>query len=67
VAVNSIKWKLAQMKYGLTGKVPDGMLFRVSSIGEEESAYPIQEEFVRTLLKALSTENRKRLIGSTAV
>src|SRR5450759_1332037 len=63
VAVNSLKWKLAQMKYGLTGKVPDGMIFRVSSLGDEVTAYPVQEDFIRVLLKTLSPENRKRLIG----
>ncbi len=67
VAVNSLKWKLAQMKYGLTGKVPDGMLFRVSSLGDEAAAYPVQEEFIRVLLKTLSPENRKRLIGSATL
>jgi EpsI family protein len=67
VAVNSLKWKLAQMKYGLTGKVPDGMIFRVSSLGDEVTAYPIQEDFTRALLKAISPENRKRLIGSTTL
>ncbi len=44
VAVNSLEWKLAQLKYGLTGKVPDGLLFRVSSLGDEASAYPVQED-----------------------
>jgi EpsI family protein len=67
VAVNSLKWKLAQLKYGLTGKVPDGMIFRVSSLGEEMAAYPVQEDFIRALLKALPPENRKRLIGSTTL
>jgi EpsI family protein len=67
VAVNSLKWKLAQMKYGLTGTVPDGMIFRVSSLGDEVTAYPVQEDFIRVLLKTLSPENRKRLIGSTTL
>lgn len=63
VAVNGIDWKLAQLKYGLTGKVPDGLIFRVSSLGDEASAYPVQETFIRVLLVALTPENRKRLIG----
>lgn len=67
VAVNSLQWKLAQLKYGLTGKIPDGMIFRVSSLGDEKTAYPVQEDFSRTLLKALSPENRKHLIGSTTL
>lgn len=67
VAVNSLKWKLAQMKYGLTGKVPDGMIFRVSSFGETDSAYPLQEGFIKVLLKSISPENIKRLIGNTTL
>jgi EpsI family protein len=67
VAVNSLKWKFAQLKYGLTGKVPDGMIFRVSSLGDEVTAYPVQEDFIRALLTALSPESRKRLIGNTTL
>lgn len=67
VAINSLKWKLAQLKYGLTGKVPDGMIFRVSSLGDEVAAYPVQEDFTRALLRALTPENRKLLIGSTTL
>lgn len=67
VAVNSIKWKLVRMKYGLTGKVPDGMLFRVSSLGEKSQAYSLQEDFIKVLLKSVTPENRKYLIGSTTI
>ncbi|MGZ4968199.1 MAG: exosortase-associated protein EpsI, B-type [Methylobacter sp.] len=64
MTVSSRQWKLAQLKYGLTGKIPDGMVFRVSSLGDESVAYPAQEDFIKALLQALSPENRKRLIGS---
>ena len=67
VAVNSIKWKLVRLKYGLTGKVPDGMLFRVSSLGEKASAYPLQESFVKDLFSSMTIDSRKRLIGSTTL
>lgn len=67
VAVNSLKWKIAQLKYGLTGKVPDGMIFRVSSIGDPVSARPLQEDFIKVLLANLTPENRKRIIGSTTL
>lgn len=67
VTVNSLKWKLAQLKYGLTGKVPDGLLFRVSSLGDEATGYVLQEDFTRLLLRALSPKDRTRLIGSAAL
>jgi EpsI family protein len=66
VAVGSLEMKLAQLKYGLKGKVPDGLIFRVSTIGDETSAYPMEEEFIRLLLKSLTPEARRRLIGGVA-
>jgi EpsI family protein len=64
VAVNGVKWKLQQLKYGLTGKIPDGLLFRISSIqADDAKAYQIQDVFARDLLKALSPSGRQRIIG----
>ena len=56
--------KLQLLKFGLTGKIPDGLLFRVSSIGTQTSQYPIQQDFIKTLLKSVNPEFRKRLIGN---
>ncbi len=57
--------KMEQIRFGLTGKIPDGLLFRVSSIsGDAENAYRVQQEFSRDLLAAVNTETRHRLIGS---
>lgn len=65
VAVSGIKWKLEQMKYGLTGKIPDGLLFRVSTIqADDAKAYQIQDAFTRDLLRAISPRGRQRIIGS---
>jgi EpsI family protein len=63
VEVNSIKWKLQQLKYGLMGSIPDGMLFRISSIGIEGTQYQVQQDFVKELLKSISPEFRQRLVG----
>lgn len=65
VAVSGWKWKLQQMKYGLTGQIPDGLLFRISSIQADESAaYRIQDDFSRALLGAMSLGDRQRIIGN---
>lgn len=65
VAINGLKWKLNQLKYGLTGKIPDGLLFRISSIQADDSAaYRMQDEFSRELLDALTPEGKKRIIGN---
>lgn len=56
--------KLQQLKAGLTGVIPDGLLFRVSSIdSDEQAAFARQQEFVQQLLEAIPTVERHRFIG----
>jgi EpsI family protein len=58
------KQKLAQLKYGLTGSVPDGMLVRASSIDRDElNAYELQEGFLRDMLDAMAQADRVRIAG----
>ena len=65
VAVTGWKWKLYQLKYGLTGKIPDGLLFRISSIQPDDAvAYRMQDDFARELLGALTPSGRQRIIGN---
>ncbi len=64
-AYPGIGQKLVQMSYGLTGKIPDGMLVRVSSIDrDKETAYSVQELFIRDLVAALDVDQRRRLTGT---
>lgn len=65
VAISSkLDWKLKQLKYGLTGKIPDGLLFRISSIqSDEKLAYQVQDNFSRELIEALSPVGKERIIG----
>jgi EpsI family protein len=59
-----IEQRLQELRYGLSGTVPDGMLVRVSSIGgDAAAAYALQEQFVRALLASLDTPARERLVG----
>jgi EpsI family protein len=56
--------KLADLRYGLTGRIPDGMLFRVSSIDPDQTrANEMQSGFVNQLLESVSPAERKRLSG----
>ena len=56
--------RLVEVRLGLTGAVPDGLLFRVSSIDPEASrAYGAHDIFVTDLLNAVSPTDRKRLSG----
>lgn len=67
VEVSGLKWKLKQLKYGLTGQIPDGLLFRVSSIqADDAAAYRIQDDFTRAMLKAMNPQQRERIIGNPA-
>lgn len=60
-----IKHKLTTLKYGLTGRVPDGMLIRVSTIDrDEKKAFELQDSFIRTMLAAVSEPDRVRLLGA---
>ena len=56
--------KLTTIRYGLTGKVPDGLLFRVSTItNDEQDSYRIQQAFITDLLKAMRGEDQYWLVG----
>lgn len=65
--VTTFGWqhRLATVKYGLTGQIPDGMLVRVSSLGTDtEAAYRVQDNFIKTMLAALNEKDRVRLLGT---
>jgi EpsI family protein len=57
--------KLVKLRYGLTGKIPAGMLVRVSNISANESAaYRLQQEFISALLSALPDKDRRQFVGT---
>jgi len=59
--------KLQQIRYGLKGQIPDGMLVRVSSIsGSETEAFALQQSFLQQLYLAVPAEMRGRYFGSRA-
>ena len=56
--------RIALLKYGLTGHVPDGMLVRVSSIDDDSAqAFSEQDTFLRDMFSAMSPDFRRRLLG----
>jgi EpsI family protein len=56
--------RLALLKYGLTGRIPDGMLVRVSSVDEDvERSYAMQNAFLFAFFSALGPDFRQRLLG----
>jgi EpsI family protein len=51
--------KLAQLRYGLSGEVPDGLLIRISSLDRDSSgAYALHDRFIQDLLPAVADPGR---------
>jgi exosortase B len=56
--------KLQQIRYGLGGQIPDGMLVRVSSIAPEAAqSFALQQRFLEQLHAAVPAEVRTRYFG----
>ena len=56
--------RIAQIRLGLTGQIPDGLLFRVSSIdADSPRAFAAQQKFVADLMAAVPAASRKQLSG----
>jgi len=59
--------KAATLRYMMNGKVPDGLLFRVSTISNDvEDSYRIQQLFLTSLLLAVKSDDRHWLVGRLA-
>ena len=53
-----------KLQYGLRGWIPDGALFRVSTLNvPAEQAPAVEEKFIRDLLQAVPPETRAFIIG----
>lgn len=67
VARTQWEMKMIQLSYGLQGKVPDGMLVRVSSVSTNEAeAFSLHRDFIDALLTGIDADGRTLLIGSGA-
>lgn len=54
LALPGLSRKLAQIRYGLQGKIPDGMLVRVSSLGRDrDQQFALQAHFIADLQHAV--------------
>ncbi|WP_310389596.1 exosortase-associated protein EpsI, B-type [Roseateles sp.] len=64
-AVSGQDQKIMQLKYGLRGIVPDGMLVRVSSIGKDDAAeFKLQAQFIADMKQSMDATVRPRVFGS---
>lgn len=64
ITTGSIDKKLTEMRYGLSGLIPDGMLVRISSVDRStDKAYAMQEQFATAMLSAITPTLRSRFAG----
>ena len=63
-AVKGWQSRLIELSYVVTGGVPDGLVFRVSSLDADRlNAYQVHKRFIIQLLQDVSPASRKRLSG----
>jgi len=56
----------AQIRLGMTGQIPDGLLFRISSIDHANArGFAMQQQFAADMLAAVPAKARKQLRGLT--
>lgn len=61
---STMQRRIVELKSVMTGQIPDGLLFRVSSIDRDSKiGFATQDSFVNQLLSALDPTARKRLAG----
>ena len=62
--ISGTEQKLAQLRYGLRGQIPDGMLVRVSSIDRDvNKAYRQHDTFIAELAGVVDAGVRPRVFG----
>jgi EpsI family protein len=56
--------RLTEVRYAIRGRVPDGMLVRISSIDKAtDNAYVVHSQFASVMIKAISPTYRSRFAG----
>jgi EpsI family protein len=65
VTYGGMQKRLVEFRYALTGRIPDGILVRMSSIDREtERAYAMQTLFANAMMTAIAPKYRHRFVGS---
>lgn len=63
-ALPGVSRRIQQFKYGLQGRIVDGFLVRISSLGDDnDEQFLVHEQFARDLEKAIAPSLRPRLFG----
>jgi EpsI family protein len=67
ISLGGFERRLIELEYGLQRTIPDGLLFRVSSVNRDSTeAFRDQDRFIADLLGAVPPEARQWLAGSPA-
>ncbi len=65
ITTGSTDKKLTEMRYALTGVIPDGMLVRLSSIDKNTGdAYALQRQFANAMVESIDPKHRIRFAGN---
>jgi EpsI family protein len=66
LTIGGFEKRLLELRYGLRGIVPDGILFRVSSIGKDSpEEFDLQTRFTKELLLAVRPDDRRFFTGQS--
>jgi EpsI family protein len=61
---NSVEKRLVEIRLSLTGQIPDGLLFRLSSIDKDTArAFAMHQKFAADLMTAVPPDTRRQLSG----
>lgn len=63
--ITNYEQKLAKMTYTLSGRIPDGLLFRTSTVGlKEKESFRLQDDFINELIESLDKHSINFIFGS---
>lgn len=64
VAIGGKAVKFEQLKYGFNGQIPDGLIFRVSTITpDEQYGFDVQKRFIQDIVTSLNPRDRQKVAG----
>ena len=60
--------RITEVRYAMRGRIPDGMLVRISSIDKNTGdAYALQKQFANAMVESIAPEHRQRFAGKPQV
>jgi len=66
VIKSTLEKRIEEIRLGLTGQIPDGLLFRVSSIDTDAvRGFSMQQKFTADMMSSVPAETRRQLSGLT--